>query len=229
MVYASGSVERMRELLVKSFKVTLGLTLLPLGFISLFGTEMVYAWTGQEHYSSSTALRLLCLAGLFNGFSMLQLVLYRASGRAIMDNLRQLLRIVILALIAVFGQGLGFNGVLFGLAVTELLGMLFMMFALTRTFHPFGAKALVPDAVRLTAAAALVLAIGVGATHIPLPGSINTRLSATLKLGEASLACLLMLWPALIFTKSVTRLELRTTLAIFFPRQSGTTQNTGVQ
>ena len=144
LVYASGSTERMRALLVKSFKVTLALTLFPLGFISVFGMNIVFAWTGQDQPSFGTALKLVCLAGLFSGFSMLQLVLYRVSGRAVMDNIRQVLRIVVLAFIAVFARTMGFNGVLSGLAIAELTGLVFMMFALTKTFHSFEAKALIP-------------------------------------------------------------------------------------
>ncbi len=222
MVYASGSAEGMRELLVKSFKVTLGLTLFPLGFIAVFGTRMVYAWTGQEQASLGTALMFLCLAALFNGFSMLQLVLYRVSGRAMMDNIRQVLRIVALASIAVLAQRLGFNGVLSGLAIAELIGMVFMTFVLTRTFHSFRAKALIPDALKLTAASAAVLVFGVIATQIPLHTVTNARWSATLKLGEASLACLFTLWPALLITKSISGREKTELLSIFLPRFSGT-------
>lgn len=222
MIYASGSTERMRALLVKSFKVTLGLTLFPLGFISVFGTNIVFAWTGQVQTSFGTALKLVCLAALFGGFSMLQLVLYRVSGRAVMDNIRQVLRIAVLASIAVFAHRLGFNGVLFGLAIAELIGMVYMMFALTRTFHSFEGKALIPDAVKLTVAAATVLAFGDIATRIPLPGDMNARWFATLKLGEASLASLLMIWPALLLTKSITVQEGRAIWSIFLPRRMQT-------
>jgi len=218
MVYASGSTERMRALLLKSFKITLGLTLFPLAFISIFGTTIVFAWTGQESASFGTALGLVSLAGLFHGFSLLQLVLYRVSGKAVMDNIRQVLRIVILASIAVFARKLGFNGVLAGLAIAELVGVLFMLFALTRTFHSFQAKTLLPDAMKLTAATALVLAAGVVAARIPLPAMSSARLLSMMKLGEASLACLLMAWPALLITKSVTGLEWKAFLGVFLPR-----------
>jgi O-antigen/teichoic acid export membrane protein len=221
MVYASGSTEKMRALLVKAFKVTLGLTLFPLGFISVFGANIVYAWTGQVQASLGAALKLVCLGGFFSGFSILQLVLYRASGRAMMDNVRQVIRIAILASIAMFAHRLGFVGVLSGLAIAELVGMVFMMFALTQTFHAFKVKALIPDAVKLIAASAAVVAFGAIATQIPLPGVTNARLSSALKLGEASLACLLMIWPALLLTRSVTGSERRAILSIFLPRLSG--------
>jgi len=224
MVYASGSTERMRALLRKSFKITLGLTLFPLAFISIFGTAIVFVWTGEQSASFATALGLVSLAGLFHGFSLLQLVLYRVSGRAVMDNIRQVLRIAILASIAVFAGKLGFNGVLAGLAIAELAGVLFMLFALTRTFHSFKVKTLLPDAVRLTAATALILTAGVVAARIPIALASNARLIAALRLGEASLACLVMAWPALLLTKSVTGLEWKAFLGVFLPRHADVDQ-----
>src|ERR1017187_1036026 len=101
MVHASGLTDRMRALILKSFKVTLGLTLFPLAFTCVFGTTVLFAWTGQENASFGTALILVSLAGLFHGFSLLQLVLYRVSGKGMMDNIRQVIRIVILASIAI--------------------------------------------------------------------------------------------------------------------------------
>jgi len=222
MVYASGSPDKMRALLVKSFKVTLALTLFPLGFISVFGTRIVYAWTGQEQPSFGTALKLVCVAGLFSGFSMLQLVLYRVSGRAVMDNIRQVLRIVVLASIAVFARRLGFNGVLSGLAIAELVGVVFMMFALTRTFHSFEVKELIPDAVKLVVATAAILLAGDIATHIPLPGVTSGRWLATLTVGEAALASLLMMWPALLLTRSITVSEGKAMVSIFLPHRRET-------
>jgi O-antigen/teichoic acid export membrane protein len=216
MVYASGSTERMKALLVKSFKVTSGLTLFPLGFISAFGAIIVYAWTGQELPSVGGALRLVSVAGLFSGFSVLQLVLYRASGRAIMDNIRQALRIAVLASISVFARRLGFTEVLSGLAIAELIGAVFMIFALKHTFRSFEAKALIPDAVKLTAATASVLVVGIIATRIPLPGVTNGRWLAMLKLGEASLASLLLIWPALLVTKAMTVAEGRAIFSVIF-------------
>jgi O-antigen/teichoic acid export membrane protein len=207
MVYASGSRERMQSLLVTSFKVTLALTLLPLGFISVFGTSIVYAWTGQEQPSFGEALRLVSAAGLFSGFSTLQLVLYRVSGRAIMDNIRQALRIAVLASIALFARKLGFNGVLYGLAVAELIGATFMVFALKQAFSSFEAKVLIPDALKLLATTTIVLVAGVLATRTPLPWVPNGRWLAILKLGEASLASLLLIWPALLVTKFITVAE----------------------
>jgi len=72
--------------------------------------------------------------------------------------------------------------------------------------------------MKLTAATALVLAAGVVAARIPLPAMSSARLLSMMKLGEASLACLLMAWPALLITKSVTGLEWKAFLGVFLPR-----------
>ena len=137
MVYASGSQEEMRKLIAKSFKITLGLCLFPLAFIAVFGPTMVFAWTGQADSSLPVALWLVCAAGFFQAFSVLGLVLYRVSGKALLDNIRQVLRIVCLFSIVVFARRWGFDGVLAGLAVTEFIGMVFMLFAITETFRRF--------------------------------------------------------------------------------------------
>lgn len=219
MVYASGVAERMRTMVVKSFKVTLGLTLFPLAFIAIFGTTIVFAWTGQADASFAGALRLVCLAGLFKAFSLLELVLYRVSGKALMDNIRQVLRVVILLGIALFARDLGFNGVLVGLAGAELAGMAFMLFALTRTFHGFSAKALLPDTIRLTAAAAVLLGACFVAARIPVPDLSNVRLLSGLRLGLISLVGLLTAYPVLWLTGSITGREGKAILGVFLPRR----------
>ena len=57
--------------------------------------------------------------------SLLQLVLYRASGRALHDNISQAMRIVIVLIVAYFATRLGFYGVLAGMAAAELPGRSF--------------------------------------------------------------------------------------------------------
>lgn len=220
MVFASGSAERMQALLTKAFKVTLALSLLPLGFISVFGTTMAYAWTGQNDPFFRVAFWLVCLRAMFGSFSLLGLVLYRVSGNALLDNIRQVLRILVVLVIVAFAPKLGFTGVLAGTALSEFLGMVLMMFALTHTFHLFRAKSLLPDAVRLTTAAALILGVGTVASYVPLPGDPGGRLSATLKLVEIGLACLLVAWPSLLRTGAVTRAEGRALFGAFLPRRS---------
>lgn len=207
MVFASGQVERMRRLIVKAFKVTLALAVFPLGFIAVFGSIMAYAWTGQADPSFRIAFWLVCLTSFFRSFSLLSLVLYRVSGRALLDNVRQVLRIIIILVVAWFAPKLGFYGVLAGLAFAEMAGMIFMLFALTETFHMFRAKMLLSDTVRLTTAAIAIIGAGVIASRVPLPGDSGGRIFATVRLAEVSLACLIAAWPSLRLTGSVTAAE----------------------
>lgn len=218
MVYASGSLEEMRKLIAKSFKITLGLCLFPLAFIAIFGPMMVFAWTGQADRSLRAALWLVCAAGFFQAFSVLGLVLYRVSGNALLDNIRQALRIVCLLSIVFFARSWGFDAVLAGLALTEFIGMVFMMYAVTKTFHSFHPNSLLPDALRLTMASGAILLAGLIASRIPLPAMANGRWLAVLDLAKVSLACLVAAWPALVLTKSVTGAEGRTLIGIVLPR-----------
>jgi O-antigen/teichoic acid export membrane protein len=220
MVYASGSVEKMQALVVKAFKVTLGLALLPMGFIAVFGPTMAYAWTGETDPSFQLAFWLVCSAFLFRAFSMLSFVLYRTSGKALMDNVLQVLRSLIMLSIVVFAHNLGFYGVLGGMAFTELVAMLVMVFTLTKTFDLFHAKSLLPDAGRLMTAALLILGAGFLAAHIPLPADLSGRMLATLKLVEICLGCLLVAWPSLVRTGAITPVEGRALFGALLPRRN---------
>ena len=222
MVHASGSAEEMARLITKSFKISLGLSLFPLSFIAAFGPTLVYVWTGQVNASFRAGLLLVCLAGFFQVFSVLGLVLYRVSGKALLDNIRQGLRIVILLSIVGFAHKLGFFGVLAGLAVTEFLGMVFMMFAIATTFPSFHLRSLLPDGLKLAAATSLVLIAGAGATRIPLPAISNARILAVASLGTVFAACALAAWPALWLTKSLTEKERQAFMRIFNPRAART-------
>jgi O-antigen/teichoic acid export membrane protein len=208
----------MKSLLSKAFKVTLGLSLFPLGFIAVFGPTVAYAWTGQTDPSFRSAFWFVCLRSLFSAFSLLALVLYRVSGKALLDNVRQVLRIAFIVGIVALSPRLGFVGVLVGLACSELAGMLFMLYALAKTFDVFRAEVVLPGTVRLSVAAVLIFAAGLAASYIPLPGHQDNRLFATLKLVEAGLACLIVAWPLLVRTGSVTAAEKQSLYTSFFPR-----------
>jgi O-antigen/teichoic acid export membrane protein len=217
MVFASGSTETIRLFFGKSFKVTLAAALPPLAFVSAFGTSMIYAWTGQIDPKIRTAIWLTALAALLKAVSLLQLILYRASGRAVLDNIRQVLRIVAILIVAYFGRSLGFEGVLAGMAGAELVGVIFMFFVMAKTFHAFSARILTQDALRILAGTALVIGAGAAAGMIPIQWSAAERLTATIKLGEIGLGCMLMAWPALIVTKAVSGAERRTLLDAILP------------
>ena len=100
-----------------------------------------------------------------------------------------------------------------------MLGLAFMLFALTHTFQLFRLKLLLPDAVRLTAAAALIIGIGAMAGQVPLPGDSGGRALAAAKLAEISLACLLAAYPVVIWTGSVTAAEGAAVLSAFVPQR----------
>ncbi len=220
MVFASGSTEQIRLFLAKSFKATLAAALLPLSFVAAFGTVMIFAWTGEADPKFQMALWLIALASLLRAISLLQLILYRASGRALLDNIRQVLRIAAILVVAVLGRRIGFNGVLAGMAIAELVGVVFMFFAMAATFRAFDARAVTRDTLRIATAAALIIGTGVMVGMLPIPWNLAERLAATVKLGQIALGCLIVAWPVLIFTKSISSAEKRTVLAMMPHRRA---------
>jgi len=215
MIAASASPERMQLLLTKSFKATLALALLPLAFIASNGSSMILAWTGQADPSFTPTLWILCLGALFKSISMLELVLYRALGRAWMDNIRQVLRIAVLVAVSMLGRSLGFYGVLWALAVAEFVGMVFMFFALISSFHGFKARRLVPETAKLCLATACVMLAGVLAARAPVPWAVSERMLAVLRLIGVGLLTGAAIWPALILTGSLSGGESRASLGVF--------------
>jgi len=220
MVFASGSSERLRNLFVKSFRATMALSLLPLGFISLFGGIMAYVWTGQYDPRFTLAFCLVCLTGLFRSFSLLAVVLYRTSGRAALDNLRQVVRIVIILGVVWISPQLGFYGVLTGLALAEFVGLIFMLSALARTFEVFHTRMLLPDLLRWICSAVIILAFGWLAGHLPLPVETGARVKASIQPVEITLACLLLAWPTLLLTRSLTKAESHALVGNVWPRRN---------
>lgn len=220
MVFASGSAERMQTLLTKAFKVTLGLTLFPLGFIAIFGPTVAFAWTGQIAPSFRSIFLLECARSLFAAFTLLALVLYRVTGKALLDNIRQVLRISAIAIVVWLAPRLGFIGVMSGLAICELSGMVFSFYALGRTFAVFRARIVLPGVARLSVAAALILSAGLMAFYIPLPGYEPTRLFAIWRLALTTFACLIVAWPLLVGTGSVTAAEKQALFSSFFKKVS---------
>jgi hypothetical protein len=197
--------------------VTIATALPPLAFVSAFGTTMIYAWTGQSNPQIRLAICLVSLAYLPKAVSLLQLVLYRASGRALHDNISQIIRIVLVLIIACFATRLGFGGVMAGMAFAEFVGVIFMIVAMSMTFHAFNVKVLMEDAFRITAATVLVLGAVQLATMIPLPWTFAPRAAALVKLGEIGLGCLLMAWPALMITNTISSAERRSLLDSVMP------------
>ena len=226
VMLASGSSERIGRFFKKSFKATLAVTLAPLAFVAVFGTILIFAWTGQTGPEFRTTLWLMCLAGLFQSISRLQLILYRASGHALHDNIRQAFRLAVLVVLAFFGGVIGFYGILAVLAVAEFLGVVYMFFAMTSALGDFRPKDLVPDAMRLTAATLLLITAGIAVAMTPAPWAISARMIAAVKLGEVSLACLIAFLPAIVLTRSATVEEQGTVLGLLCPwRKTATVAN----
>lgn len=215
MVYAGGKSDRLRRLLAKSFKVTLALTLTPFALVSVFGVYIVQAWTGQTDPSFHYAIWLMCLTLFFQAFSQLGLVLYRAAGGAVMDNVREVIRLAAFLPVVFVTHRLGFEGVLGWMAGAEFVGMIVMFFALAKSFHVFDAKLLVPDAVRLIAATAGIVGFAaLSAYAFPVLASSH-RMLATIKIGVVGVATLLATYPALYLTGAVSGQEVRSILQAF--------------
>jgi len=215
MVFASGSVSRMKSLLIKSSKVTLAITLIPLGLVCTLGPYLVAAWTGQTDPCFRMTLWLVSLALMFQSFSLLALVLYRASGKAVMDNLREVLRILSVLPVVFFSRQLGFIGVLGGIAAAEAVGMIFMVGALAKTYPAFDLKALFHDFIKLGVSTVSIVLIAALALKIPFVHPSSARLVATIKVVIVGIAALLALYPSLHLTGAISRTELRMILDVF--------------
>ncbi len=211
-VHASGSVDRMLTLLGKAYKTTLAGAMIPLAFVASHGPLILLAWTGQSGPVFRMAFWLICFAALLKALSLLALILYRASGRAWMDNIRQVLRILVLLLISMFGHHMGFFGVLCGLVGAELIGMVFMLFAMTSTFQGLTARMLLPDTVKLIGVTLVVLFVGGVVTNVSIPWETSEQFVATLKLGVLSLTSLVTAWVALRFTGAISKSEINAIL-----------------
>jgi O-antigen/teichoic acid export membrane protein len=217
MVYASGSVEDTRQFFAKAFKAAWGLSILPLAFIAAFGPTMVYIWTHQTDTGFRATFLIVSATAFFKSMSLLGLVLYRTLGRAMLDNVRQVLRIVLLLAIVVFAKRLGYYGVLGGMAVVELAGMVFMWAAVTYSTGVNSVRDTFGDVTRTTAATAIIIAVGVSASHLPFPAGADTRIGELVGFLKIGIGCGLALWPAAVCTKCLTPAEWASIRNIFAP------------
>ena len=185
------------------------MTLIRFGINVCFRHAHLFLWTGQDH-TARVALLLTCLATLFQSFSVLGLVLYRSSGKAVMDNIREVLRILAIVPVVVFArQLLGFYGVLGGIAAAELVGMAFMLFALAKTYDTFEPKTLFRDTFRMAAATAIIVAMGALVIHAWTPSLSNFRMAAGYKCLAITLSTLIIGYPALYLTGALSNTELK--------------------
>ena len=106
------------------------------------------------------------------------------------------------------------------MAAAEFIGVIFMVIAMSMTFHAFNVKMLLQDTFRITAATALVVGAGWAASLVPIPWAGPERLASLVKLAEIGVGCLLMAWPALLITNSISTAERRSILdAMTFGRR----------
>jgi len=209
VIFATQSAEKLKLFLTKSFKMTLAVALPPLAIACAFGTTIVMAWTGESAPEFGVAIWLTALAGLLRAIARLQLVLYRASGKALMDNIREVLRIVAIFGVVLFSKNIGFAGVLAGMAFAELAGVVFMFFAMSSTLRTLDSRAMIQDTLRVLAATLLLVVAGAIPQLLSPHARIDTRWTATLRLGEIGLLCLIFVWPALVFTNALSSSERR--------------------
>lgn len=219
MIFSSGSSERMRRFVKGSFKLTLAIAAAPLAFVAVFGPLLVRAWTGQANPEFRIAIALTCLGVLFSGISRVQLILYRAAGNALHDNIRQAFRLGVLLVLAVVGARIGFYGVLVGLALAESIGVIYMFFALASSLPWFRIQDLIRDSVRIVSTVVFVIAAGYAAGLVPITWHAPEREIVMVRLCVVFLGCAIALWPAITITKSVAAQEQRALLNLLLPRR----------
>jgi hypothetical protein len=121
--------------------------------------------------------------------------------------------------VTMFARRLGFVGVLGGLAFAEMLGMLFMIYAVAKTFHLFRPATLLLDLARAIMATAGIIAVGMAASWIPLPIA-SARMLATVRVGVIVLGCGMALWPALLLSGFATVADGKTALDAILTRRA---------
>ncbi len=195
MIYASGAIDRMQALVVKSVRIMLGATFLPLALVSAFGSYLIKAWTNESDPRFLAVLVLTSVATVFSGLALLGLVLYRASGRALTDNIRELSRIFIIVLVTLGAARLGLYGVLGGVALAELIGMIIMIFAIAKILPGFHPAVLLPTTVKMIAATAATTVFAAIAAGVVPDIVANARTEAAIRLGIAGLIVLVFGYP----------------------------------
>jgi O-antigen/teichoic acid export membrane protein len=217
-IIATGNQEAIVRFLVKTFRTYFFLALPPLAFVAAFGKTIVLAWTGENRLVFTASLLIISIGTLFKSFSLLGLVLYRASGRAIIDNIRQILRIIFIVAIGLLARPLGFNGLLTGFALTEFVGMFVMYYAVSKEFPGLRLKEIARKTSTITSA--VMLSIGCGALTflLPLGATSRPRTQAAFQLVALITGCLAATYPSIVLTRCLSRNE-RQVLASTFKRK----------
>jgi O-antigen/teichoic acid export membrane protein len=206
-IFASGCTERVGLFISKSFKITILSAIPALSLLAAFGPTLILVWTGQTDHALRLTIFLCSIAALFKAISLLQLILYRASGKAFLDNIRQLLRIAIILGVAFLSSRLGFEGVLVGMAFAELTAVVFMFFVMKHEFAALDVKRVAGDAMRICTATALIISCGALVGSIPNAWNLGERLAALVRLSQILIGCLIIAWPAITLTKCLSAEE----------------------
>ena len=209
-VFASNSPEQTNAFIVKSFKAMSAITIIPLAFIALYGTQIAMVWTGRSDPLLRATIWLLCAGGICRSLSSLCRVLYRVSGGAVMDNVQLILALAVAFALSPLAPHIGFLPVVGGVAFGgQFLGLIVMGMSLTYRFKGFHAWVLAPNLIRFCVATLAMLAASIVASYIGVHSHINSRTLATVHLFAATAICLLVAGPALLLTGSISRNEAR--------------------
>jgi hypothetical protein len=101
------------------------------------------------------------------------------------------------------------------MAGAELVGVIFMFYAMAHVFKSFSARILAHDATRLLTATALIISTGAVVGLVRIPGDMSDRIAAAVKLAAIGLGCLIAAWPALTITDSISDNEKQTVIDAF--------------
>lgn len=210
LVYASGSPNQTVAFIVKSFKALSVISVIPLAFLAVYGAKIAWIWTGRNDSLLWGTICLLCIASIFRALSSLCRVLYRVAGGVVMDNAQLILALAIALVLSPFGAKIGFLGMVFGVSVVgQFLGLVLMIFALTKEFKGFSVRLLAPNFLRFLLATSLIIGVSIAAIYLRLPGDVAPRLLETFRIAVSTIICLSVAGPALILTGSVSRSEVR--------------------
>jgi O-antigen/teichoic acid export membrane protein len=206
-VHASGATDGARLFLLRSFRATFAMSFAPLAFTASLGTIIAVAWTGKSPDSIGGAIAILCLGALFKSISSLARVLYRSSGRCLMDNIQIVSMLVILVPFSfVFRQ----HGLLCLLSLDtacQFVGMIIMLRTIAVCSCGLSFRDLASPIARFAAASVLILAASFAAAHFQVASVGDIRLSAFVQVLFASVVGVAVAGPALLLTGAVSRKE----------------------
>ncbi|HOC42262.1 MAG TPA: hypothetical protein PKJ99_04505 [Thermoanaerobaculales bacterium] len=134
-VLTRGERSRYEALFANSFNFLL-FTALPLMlFVSFYGDQILWAWTGQKSDLFMSSMFLLSGAGISSLLARHHMIIYRSSGKRVYDILWIVIRF---GCFVGFGTALarlhGYAGLLSGQLIGEVLGLVFMAHVMKRLF-----------------------------------------------------------------------------------------------